>query len=190
LLISLLAAFLLFGETLDLPKGAGIALGLLALPCMVRKADASGATHGSPFGGWLWPLAVFAGFGLVDILFKWVARAGTPFASSLQAMFALALAVSAAWWLWRWWRSHTSFSARTAVAGLLMGLANFGNIVFYLRGHQALPDHPALVFASMNLGVVALSALVGAAAFRERLNGVNMLGLVLALAAIGLIAWG
>jgi drug/metabolite transporter (DMT)-like permease len=188
LLISLLAAFLLFGETLDLPKGAGIALGLLALPCMVWKTDAHGAARG-PLG-WLWPLVVFAGFGLVDILFKWVARAGTPFASSLQAMFALALVVSAVWWMWCWWRGRTSFSARAAVAGLLMGLANFGNIVFYLRGHQALPDHPALVFASMNLGVVALSALVGAAAFRERLGGVNVLGLVLALAAIGLIAWG
>jgi hypothetical protein len=37
-----------------------------------------------------------------------------------------------------------------------LGLANFGNILFYLRGHRALPQYPALVFVSTNIGVVAL----------------------------------
>lgn len=187
LLISLLAAFLLFGESLNALKGAGIAVGLLALLCMVWKVDARGADE---VRGWLWPLVVFIGFGLIDILFKHVARAGTPFAASLQAMFALAFVVSLALLLWRRWRDRTFFTLRDAIAGLLLGLANFGNIVFYVRGHQALPDHPSLVFASMNLGVVALGALVGTMAFRERLNAINVLGLGMALGAIGLIAWG
>jgi len=187
LLISLLAAFLLFGEALSPAKGAGIAIGLLALLCMVWKVDARGSDEPR---GWLWPLVVFCGFGLIDILFKQVARAGTPFAASLQAMFALAFVVSLAILLWRRWHDRTFFTLRDAIAGLLLGLANFGNIVFYVRGHQALPDHPSLVFASMNLGVVALGAVVGTVAFRERLSGVNVLGLVLALGAIGLIAWG
>jgi drug/metabolite transporter (DMT)-like permease len=185
LLISLLAAFLLFGEQLSAGKGAGIALGLLALLCMVwrtqnRDADSAG-------GSWLWPLVVFVGFGAIDILFKRVAQAGTPFAASLQAMFALAWAVASAFQLWRRWHDRVRFTLRDAMAGLLLGLANFGNIVFYVRGHQALPDHPALVFASMNLGVVALGALVGTLAFRERLSRVNVVGLLLALVAIGLI---
>lgn len=187
LLISLLAAFLLFGETLSLAKGAGIAVGLLALLCMVWKVDAHGTDE---VRGWLWPLVVFIGFGLIDILFKHVARAGSPFAASLQAMFALAFLVSLALLLWRRWHDRTFFTLRDAIAGLLLGLANFGNIVFYVRGHQALPDHPSLVFASMNLGVVALGAVVGTVAFRERLSGVNVVGLGLALGAIGLIAWG
>ncbi|WP_430391891.1 EamA/RhaT family transporter [Dyella sp. 20L07] len=187
LLISLLAAFLLFGESLSLPKGAGVALGLLALLCMVWRVDTRG-TDGSD-RAWAWPLLVFVGFGAIDILFKRVALAGTPFAASLQAMFALALLVSVVLLLWRRWHDRTFFTLRDAVAGLLLGLANFGNIVFYVRGHQALPDHPSLVFASMNLGVVALGAVVGTLAFRERLSRLNALGLVLALVAIGLIAW-
>ena len=188
LLISLLAAFALFGETLSVGKGAGIALGLLALACMVWRATPTMQAHAAR--GWLWPLVVFAGFGAIDVLFKRVAAAGTPFAASLQAMFALALVVSVAILLWRRWHDRTFFTLRDAVAGLLLGLANFGNIVFYVRGHQALPDHPSLVFASMNLGVVALGALVGTLAFRERLSRVNVLGLLLALLAIGLIARG
>ncbi|WP_130620703.1 EamA/RhaT family transporter [Dyella amyloliquefaciens] len=187
LLISLLAAFLLFGETLNAYKGVGIAVGLLALLCMVWKVDARGADE---VRSWLWPLVVFIGFGLIDILFKHVARAGTPFAASLQAMFALAFVVSLALLLWRRWHDRTFFTLRDAVAGLLLGLANFGNIVFYVRGHQALPDHPSLVFASMNLGVVALGAVVGTVAFRERLSVGNAAGVLLALISIAMIAWG
>jgi drug/metabolite transporter (DMT)-like permease len=186
LLISLLAAFALFGESLSVGKGLGIALGLAALACMIWRVSPSATGERS----WWWPLVVFVGFGAIDILFKRVAVAGTPFPASLQAMFALAFVVSLAILLWRRWHDRTFFTLRDAVAGLLLGLANFGNIVFYLRGHQALPDHPSLVFASMNLGVVALGALVGTVAFRERLSWVNGVGVVLALGAIGVIAVG
>lgn len=188
LLLSLLAAFLLFGEQLTGIKGIGIALGLLALLCMVWRSGQGAAERG--VAGWLYPLLVFGGFGVIDILFKRVAQAGVPLGASLQAMFALALLVAFALQLWRRLRGRTRFTARSALAGVALGMANFGNILFYLRGHRALPQHPALVFASMNIGVVALGALVGLLVFRERLSRLNLAGVVLALATIVLIAVG
>ncbi len=186
LLLSLLAAFALFGEQITELKGIGIALGLLALLCMVWRSGQGTAERG--VAGWLYPLLVFAGFGAIDILFKRVALAGVPLGASLQAMFALALLVAFALQLWRRSQGHTRFTARSALAGVALGLANFGNILFYLRGHRALPQHPALVFASMNIGVVALGALVGMLVFRERLSRLNLAGVALALLAIVLIA--
>ena len=183
LVVSLLAAFLLFGESARPVKLAGIGLGLVALACMVWRSDVGESERRD---AWLWPLTVFAGFAAIDILFKHVARAGTPFAASLQAMFALALAVSFAIQLGRRVAGKTRFTLRNALAGLLLGLANFGNIVFYVRAHQALADRPSLVFAAMNLGVVALGALVGTLAFRERLSRLNLVGVVLAVIAIAL----
>lgn len=188
LLLSLLAAFALFGERLTALKALGIALGLLALLGMVWRSGHGSAERGA--ASWLYPLTVFAGFGVIDILFKRVAQAGVPLGASLQAMFALALLVAFALQLWRRARGQTRFTARNALAGLLLGLANFGNILFYLRGHRALPQHPALVFASMNLGVVALGAVVGLLLFRERLSRLNLAGVALALLAIGVIARG
>jgi drug/metabolite transporter (DMT)-like permease len=188
LLLSLLAAFLLFGEPLTAFKALGIALGLLALLCMVWRGRQRVVESG--LAGWLYPLLVFGGFGVIDILFKRVAQAGVPLGASLQAMFALALLVALALQLWRRLRDRARFTARSALAGVALGLANFGNILFYLRGHQALPQHPALVFASMNIGVVALGALVGLLLFRERLSRLNLGGVLLALLAIGLIARG
>ena len=183
LVVSLLAAFLLFGESARPFKLAGIGLGLVALACMVWRSDVGESERRD---AWLWPLTVFAGFAAIDILFKHVARAGTPFAASLQAMFALALAVSFAIQLGRRVAGKTRFTLRNALAGLLLGLANFGNIVFYVRAHQALADRPSLVFAAMNLGVVALGALVGTLVFRERLSRLNLVGVVLAVIAIAL----
>ncbi|MEO8999001.1 MAG: EamA/RhaT family transporter [Rhodanobacter sp.] len=188
LLISLLAAFVLFGEQLSAFKSAGIAVGLLALLCMVWRGGADAKSEG--VAGWLYPLLVLGGFGAIDILFKRVALAGVPLGASLQAMFALALLVAFALQVWRRVRANVHFTARSALGGAALGLANFGNILFYLRGHRALPQHPALVFVSMNIGVVALGAMVGVLVFRERLSWVNFAGVGLALLAIGVIAWG
>lgn len=189
LLLSLLAAFALFGEQLSAAKVVGIALGLLAMLCMVWRGRGDGPVERGS-GRWLYPLLVFAGFGTIDILFKRVAQAGVPLGASLLAMFALALLVAFALQLWRRLRGHIRFTARSALAGVVLGLTNFGNILFYLRGHRALPQHPALVFASMNIGVVALGALVGTLAFRERLSWLNLAGVALAVLAIGAIARG
>jgi drug/metabolite transporter (DMT)-like permease len=188
LLLSLLAAFVLFGEQLTAIKVAGIALGMLALLGMIWRSGNVATTAG--IFGWLYPLLVFVGFGIIDILFKRVALAGIPLGDSLQAMFALALLVAFAMQLWRRLRQRVRFTARSALAGVALGAANFGNILFYLRGHRALPAHPALVFASMNIGVVALGALVGLLLFRERLSRLNLAGVALAVVAIGVIARG
>ncbi|MEO7051042.1 MAG: EamA/RhaT family transporter [Rhodanobacter sp.] len=187
LLLSLLAAFVLFGEQLDAVKLAGIALGLLALLGMIWRTGntVTAASHAA----WVYPVLVFAGFGVIDILFKRVALAGIPLGDSLQAMFALAWVVAFAMQLWRRLHDAVRFTARSALAGLLLGGANFGNILFYLRGHRALPAHPALVFASMNIGVVALGAVVGLLVFHERLSRLNLASIVLAAVAIGVIAW-
>jgi len=187
LLLSLLAAFLLFGERLDAIKALGCVLGLLALLGMVWRPERGHDAGGS--ARWRWPLLVFAGFGAIDVLFKRVAAAGVPLGTSLAAMFALALPVAFALAAWRAARGGARFTLRNTLGGLLLGLLNFGNILFYLRAHRALPQHPALVFASMNLGVVVLGALTGVLLFRERLSRVNLAGLLLALLAIALLAW-
>jgi drug/metabolite transporter (DMT)-like permease len=190
LLLSLLAAFVLFGEPLSAIKGAGIVAGLAALVGLVwRRAPDAGEVAGGA-GRWAYPLLVFLGFGVIDVLFKRVAQTGVPLGAALLLMFALALAVSLALQGWRLARAQARLGVRSLAGGLLLGLLNFGNILYYLRAHQALPGRPALVFAGMNLGVVALGALVGLVMFRERLSRLNLAGLGLAALAIALLARG
>ena len=77
---------------------------------------------------------------------------------------------------------------RRSSLSLLVGASNFANILFYVKAHRALPDNPAVVFATMNLGVVVLGTLVGVIAFREKLARINVIGIGLAVAAVTIIA--
>ncbi|MBS0431607.1 MAG: EamA/RhaT family transporter, partial [Proteobacteria bacterium] len=102
LLLPLIAAFTLFGETFTAHKGAGIAIGLAAIACIVTRQRADDAAYPRTHGWWL-PLGVFAGMGAVDILFKRVAQlTHVPFADVLLATFVLAclLSVPAMAWLY------------------------------------------------------------------------------------------
>jgi len=187
LLLSLAAAFALFGERANGYKLAGLALGLLAIAGIVHRPAAApaGTARAAP-----WLLLVWAGFALIDVSLKRIAQAGTPFAASLLVAFAIAFVLLLGVQLWRHVRGSAPLARRNLGAGLLLGALNFGNIAFYVRAHQALPDSPAVVFAAMNLGVIVLGALLGVLAFGEKTSAWNRAGLGLALLAIVLIAVG
>jgi drug/metabolite transporter (DMT)-like permease len=189
LLLSLLAAFLVFRETANGWKLAGLALGLLAILGISVRPRAL-ATEAGGGRAWPWLLGVWVGYALVDILLKQVALSGTPSMAALTVCFGLAFVLMLGLQLWRHASGAAPLHWRNVGAGALLGLLNFGNILFYVRAHQHLPDSPAVVFAGMNIGVVVLGALVGILAFGERTSVWNRIGLGLAVVAIGLIAWG
>lgn len=177
LIIPLLSAFVIFGEQLTERKMLGVALAFAALLCLLWKPSKGGSGKG---GAWLWPLVVLLGYGVIDVLFKQMAKAGAAFSGGLLAAFVLAgvlmllyLAASKT----RWGLGHL-------LTGILLGALNFANIYTYIRAHQSLPGNPALVFSVMNMGVIVLGTLVGAMAFREPLSRLNLLGVLLALGAI------
>jgi drug/metabolite transporter (DMT)-like permease len=188
LLLPLLAAFTVFGEAFTWRKGVGLAIGLLAIACIVLRKRGAG-THAAAPGAWWWPLIVFAGMGAIDILFKRVAQlTGVPFADVLLATFALAFVLAMLAMIalyagrrmrWRW---------RNIGGAVLLGVFNFGNILFYVQAHRHLAQDPALVFTAMNIGVIVLATLVGVWWLGERLGRLNRLGLALAVAAVLMLA--
>jgi len=190
LLLSLLAAFVFFGESASALKLAGLALGLLAVLGILWRPQGAESFDGAR----AWPslLTVWAGFALVDVMLKHISAAGTPFAASLQVSFTLAFVGMAIWLLIRAAQGQRQgqgrLTARNAAAGLLLGAINFCNILFYVQAHRALPGQPAVVFASMNIGVVVLGTLVGVFAFGERLSRINRIAILGAVLAIVLIA--
>jgi drug/metabolite transporter (DMT)-like permease len=70
------------------------------------------------------------------------------------------------------------------ICGWILGIANFGNILFYLKAHQDLANQPSIVFSSMNIGVILLGSAVGIFVFKERLSRLNYAGILLALISI------
>ncbi|WP_442593142.1 EamA/RhaT family transporter [Parapusillimonas sp. JC17] len=179
LFIPLIASFVIFHETLSGGKLGGIAVALIALGCLLYRP---GGKEGSGETGKtiLFLLAVWVGYGTIDILFKQMAKSGAAFSSSLFASFVLAGILIFAYLIVR----RSVWTRRNVAAGVLLGLLNFSNIYFYIRAHQVFPDNPTLVFSAMNIGVISLGTLVGAGFFKEKLRWVNALGIVLAISAI------
>jgi drug/metabolite transporter (DMT)-like permease len=190
LVLSLLAAFLWFGEQADAQRLTGLALGLLAIVLLVLRPRTASVEAEGGWSGWALPLLVLVGYASVDVLLKHIAAAGTPFAASLQVAFVAAFIVMMAVQVVRSLRGGPSLTLPALGAGLLLGALNFGNILFYVKAHRALPDNPAVVFSTMNIGVVVLGTLAGMLLFRERLSRMNLLAIPLAIIAIALIAAG
>jgi len=186
LLLSLLAAFFLLGEVANTLKLLGLGLGLLAVLGMLARPGHSSGDG----GGRVWPLllTVWGGFALVDVMLKQIAAAGTPFSASLQLCFGLAFLGMGIWLSIRAAGGRGRLTLRNALAGFVLGSINFGNIYFYVQAHRALGSEPAVVFATMNIGVVALGAIVGVAVFGERLSTFNRVAIGLAILAIMLIS--
>ncbi|MDX1666116.1 MAG: EamA family transporter [Saprospiraceae bacterium] len=84
-------------------------------------------------------------------------------------------------------RRHTTFRWKDLGAGMLLGVPNFFSIYFLLRvigvGWEG-----SIVFPINNVGIIALSAILAWIIFREKLNRVNILGVICAIIAIVLIA--
>ncbi|AMT95741.1 MULTISPECIES: DMT family transporter [Psychrobacter] len=182
LIIPIVAAFLLFGEVLTGTRVFGLALGFLALGALVYRPQ-SGSINKVAKNTPLWLLGVWLGYGIVDILFKQVAKHGTAFPLTLFVSFGLAGLLLFIYLLF----TRVRWQGEALAAGLLLGALNMGNIYAYVRAHQVLSESPSIVFTGMNVGVIAVATLIGVGVFNETLNRVNIVGLLLAVCCVGVL---
>ncbi|HCN17885.1 MULTISPECIES: EamA/RhaT family transporter [Psychrobacter] len=184
LIIPIVAAFLLFGELLTGTRLLGLGLGFLALGALIYRpqqehADISKDAKRTP----LWLFGVWAGYGVIDILFKQVAKQGAAFPLTLFVSFGLAGLLLLIYLL----VIRVRWQGNALVAGLLLGALNMGNIYAYVRAHQVLSESPSIVFTGMNVGVIAVATLIGVGVFKETLNRINVIGLLLAIGCVGVL---
>ena len=182
LTIPIVAAFLLFGEMLTGTRIFGLALGFLALGALIYRPQQGQVSKQVKYTP-LWLFGVWAGYGIIDILFKQVAKQGSAFPLTLFISFGFAGVLLLIYLL----IIRVRWQGRALAAGLLLGALNVGNIYAYIRAHQVLSDSPSIVFTGMNVGVIAVATLIGVGVFKEALNRVNMLGLVLAIACVAVL---
>lgn len=199
LIIPIVAAFLLFGEVLTGTRIFGLGLGFLALVALVYRPQQTIIAEGvstidtintinikntinkkNTLRTPLWLFGVWAGYGIIDILFKQVAKQGAAFPLTLFVSFGLAGLLLLIYLL----GTRVRWQGNALAAGLLLGALNIGNIYAYIRAHQVLSDSPSIVFTGMNVGVITVAAIIGVGIFKEHLNRVNMLGILLAISCV------
>ena len=191
LFIPLLASFFFFHEKMEGHKMLGIVLGLLAILCSIgwQKNQHNSSMADGRYKA-LYPLLVFIGMGIIDILFKQVAlHVNIPYISSLFIIFVMAMFIAMVLLLYFLFVEKQRFSRQAVGYGLVLGVFNFCNILFYMKAHRALPDNPSVVFTGINIGVISLGALIGVLFFKERLSLLNYLGIALSIVSVLIIAY-
>ena len=182
LIIPIVAAFLLFGEMLTGTRVFGLLLGFLALGALIYRPQQGQVSKQVKYMP-LWLFGVWAGYGIIDILFKQVAKQGSAFPLTLFVTFGLAGLLLFVYLL----ITRVRWQSKALAAGLLLGALNMGNIYAYIRAHQVLSESPSIVFTGMNVGVIAVATLIGVGVFKEQLNRVNIVGLLLAICCVAVL---
>ncbi len=184
LFIPILAAWLLFGEKFNGLKITAFGIAFPALLIILNKPSENTKNN------WMYPAIVLMGFGLIDILFKQIALfTHLPYTTSLFVVFGLALMLMIVVVGYEIVFKKAKFNFKNLLFGGLVGIFNFGNILFYLKAHQSFAENPSTVFAGMNMGVILVGSLTGVFIFKEKLSKMNYVGLFLALMAIVLIVF-
>lgn len=182
LFIPILAAWLIFGEKFNTLKITAFFIAIPALLLILNKPSENTKNK------WRYPALVLIGFGLIDILFKQIALyTSLPYTTSLFIVFTLALVTMIVVVSFEIGFKKAKLKYQNLLFGALIGVFNFGNILFYLKAHQSFAENPSTVFAGMNMGVIIIGSLTGIFIFKEKLSKWNYAGLFLALLAIVLI---
>ncbi|MEO3404848.1 DMT family transporter [Mucilaginibacter sp. CAU 1740] len=185
LFIPILAAFLIFGEATGAVKAIGIVLAFIAIICSIPWQQSGSKTES---GAWGYLLIVFLGFGVIDVLLKQLTKVNNvPFTTAIFAIFIIAFTLTFIGLIYQVATKKMKFSWPHILIGWILGAANFGNILFYLKAHKALSNNPSTVFSSVNIGVIILGALIGILIFKEKLSLLNKIGIGVAVLAIVII---
>jgi len=187
LFIPLIASFVWFGETLQRNTLYGIIVGLIAVICSISWNKTSSIDKNKSV---IFPLIVFLGMGIIDIIFKQIAQhKEIPYVSSMFIVFVGAMLFAFVLLIWKIFVQKEKFETSAIFWGIGLGVFNFANIFFYMKAHRALPENPSIVFTTMNIGVIVLGSLVGIVLFKEKISKINLIGLILAVVSIFIITY-
>jgi len=173
---------LFLGDILQTQQWIGLFLGISSIILI-------NWTSTSSFNKQLWlPIVLFLGSGVIDLLLDVASRfvIQIPTGSFSAMLFGIAGILGL---------SHLTitrqlkFSSSTIIAGIILGIVNFGSIYFLLQALQHVPLTRSLVFPINNVSIVSATALLGIFWYREQKTMVNWVGVLCAVTALLLLIW-
>lgn len=179
----------MYNESHGWIKIAGILLAIASIFVITKRKDTDEEHHS---GNWLFPIIVFAGSCLIDTVLYYVnveSIVDTNDPSFVIALFFMAGVIGLTILLYQLISGKSSFSRKSLIAGIGLGIPNFFSIYLLLlvlgQGMDA-----SVVFPINNVGILALSAVFGVILFKEKIGMFKAAGLGLAITAIILVANG
>jgi drug/metabolite transporter (DMT)-like permease len=187
LIIPVLIAVPLYNDEMPWIKVVGIILAVLS----VFLTFYTRGKRLQPGKLWILPVILFIGTGVLDTLLKFtqsVLLNKEQFSMFSSMLFAVAGLIGLIVATILIIGTGRKFRIKNALAGLALGVPNYGSIYFLLQSFEHTNMESSVIFPINNMGIVALSAVAAYIFFGEKLSGLNWAGIGTAVLAIGLIS--
>ena len=195
LVIPFLFSIYLYNEGVTGVKVVGIVMALAAvvLTCWPLPNQETAAHKRVKRILYLLPAVIFVASGFLDTLLKYVEQAFLNEANT-NAFFIVAFATAASLGVVLLaallLSKRMPFDVRSIPAGIAIGVPNYFSIWFFIKMLKQYQGNSSAVIPINNIGIVLFSSVMAWLLFRERLGVINWTGILLAVAAIALIAFG
>lgn len=190
ILLSVPFAILAYNESSEALKICGFILALTSI-ILVNWPKSSQEQLRTQGLGLFWiPLLTWVLAGVIEIVFILVQHGdmidlGDP--SFIVTVFCTAGLLGLLGAMVGWTTRRLTFSWRNVLAGVILGIPNYGSMLFMLMALGSGLES-SLVFSLTNVGIILATTIGAVWLFQERLSSVNWWGIFLAVLAIVFIA--
>jgi drug/metabolite transporter (DMT)-like permease len=177
----------------------GIVLAVVAVAMSAIKRRQTGPSVRSGVGNqkmsgaaWFFPVLLFLASGTNNTLINYLSsQFYKPDQMTLFMIIACigAIIVGTSLLIYRILITNEVVTLKNVLGGLLLGVPNFLSLYFLLKALAAFGNSAAFVFPIYNVMTIIASSFAAWLLFKERLETVNKIGLVLAIIAIVLISY-
>jgi len=173
-------------EKIYLTKVVAIILAVFSIFLLVKREKNKTITKP---GWWILflPFFLFVGLGVSDSLVKLIQNEYIkPEDSSFftSSLFSFSFIASLLVGLFQKEFFKKIFKLQNLIGGVLLGLANFGSLLYLLKALNYSGYDSSIVFGIVNLGIILLSVLIGFFVFNEKMQKINWAGIALAVVSI------
>jgi len=195
MVIPFLFSIYLYDENAAILKVLGIILALVAVLLTCWPSNGQGENGKKLRGVLLFfiPAIIFFGSGMLDAMIKYVEHSYMTEENKndyLISVFSSAATIGAVSLIILLATKKEKFDPRAIIAGICLGVPNYFSIWCLVQVLKDYGDNSSAIIPINNMGIVLFSAVVAWLVFKERLSKINWMGIILALGAIGLIAYG
>lgn len=189
LIIPVLAGIYLYSEVLTGLVILGIILALVGVILTSMKEKSQRPTT----NGYFMLIAIFVGSGMIDTVMKYMQA--NYLSDDESATFVMVIFLSAAifgllYIFIAQSQKLRNFNTASIIGGIALGLPNFCSIYFLIMALSKSGLQSSVLYPINNMGIVAMTAISGLLLFKEKFSLINVIGILAAVTAIALIAFG
>lgn len=186
--IPISVGMIVYGESAVWYKLLGIIIALVAVYLTTKPKEKSSTKK-----TWLAiaiPILLFAGGGAMDVTLHYVQTYLVP--ESEATWFSTSIFISAGTLgllviMYKIMTHGMRLDYRSVIAGIILGIPNYGSIYFILRAIDTEVLGSSVLFPIANVGGILLATIASVLMFKERLSKLNWMGVALSVIGIFLI---